>query len=155
MIIYSQKEFEQNEYTKDLAKHYNLIDVCCKHCLTLYTDINSQLFFDKFIFFLTSKLKKKYKISSLYRCTQHNKNIGGASNSAHLYSIAVDILIPDKQERKEVIQKAYQSNLFFGIGFYDWGLHLDTKLRGKTALWRQKNGQYECFKDIKDSMEVL
>lgn len=36
-------------------------------------------------------------ITSAYRCLAHNKNVGGASNSGHLYGRAMDIAVSNPQ----------------------------------------------------------
>jgi len=51
-----------------------------------------------------------YKKTSDYRSPEHNKNVGGVSDSAHLYGLAVDFYITDKSGK--FVGQAKQSELF-------------------------------------------
>lgn len=65
------------------------------------------------------------------RCTQHNSNVGGVSNSEHLYGRAADLHSSASPSRmKQVAEEVMGST--GGIGLYDWGIHVDT---GKYSRW--------------------
>ena len=74
------------------------------------------------------------EISCGYRCEIHNADVGGVSNSQHLYGIACDILVPEGFTVDELADFAEYVG-FDGIGRYydDNFVHVDT--RGSVARW--------------------
>lgn len=67
--------------------------------------------------------------NSAIRCKKRNADpdVGGASNSQHLYGTAADISVPGVAP-KDVA--AYAETLLpntGGIGIYSWGVHVDTR----------------------------
>lgn len=72
---------------------------------------------------------KAFSPNSAIRCKQRNADpdVGGASDSQHLYGKAVDISVPGVAP-KDVA--AYAETLLpstGGIGIYSWGIHVDTR----------------------------
>jgi peptidoglycan hydrolase-like protein with peptidoglycan-binding domain len=70
---------------------------------------------------------KPFSPNSAIRCTQRNKEIGGVSNSQHLYGIAADITVPGVAPKTVA---AYLETLLpntGGIGIYSWGVHVDVR----------------------------
>lgn len=77
-------------------------------------------------------------INSGYRCTKHNKEVGGVKNSQHPYGRAVDIVVKSGSTiiaPADVMEVAKRLYVFYngGIGVYRTYLHLD--VRGKAARW--------------------
>ena len=68
---------------------------------------------------------KPVTINSAYRCAKHNKKIGGASKSKHLYGQAADIKVSGVKPLK-VAQYA-ESIGIKGIGQYSNFVHIDTR----------------------------
>lgn len=69
------------------------------------------------------------EISCAYRCDRHNFEVGGVENSQHVLGTAADIQYPSYMSHGEF--KWYVEQLpFDGIGYYDWGLHVDTRYGG-------------------------
>jgi len=71
-------------------------------------------------------------INSGYRCPTHNKKVGGASGSQHLFGKAADIVIvgmPISQQRK-ICEQHFGDG---GIGYAKTYTHVDT--RGQKARW--------------------
>jgi uncharacterized protein YcbK (DUF882 family) len=66
------------------------------------------------------------------RCPSHNAEVGGVSNSQHLYGIAADLSLPDGYSVDEFAKVAEDAGAD-GIGKYDWGIHVDK--RGYAARW--------------------
>jgi uncharacterized protein YcbK (DUF882 family) len=66
-------------------------------------------------------------ITSGYRCQSHNREIGGAKNSQHLYGKAADITHPWLDALHEMAKKHFP-NAIKGPGF----IHVDT---GPKRFW--------------------
>ena len=67
------------------------------------------------------------RVNSGIRCAAHNKNVGGATNSQHLYGTAADIVVTGISPVKAA---AYAETLLpntGGIGIYSWGVHVDVR----------------------------
>ena len=63
-------------------------------------------------------------ITSAYRDPEHNRRVGGASNSAHLRGTAVDVGITDSVSRYLILAAAIQVG-FRRIGVGNSFIHLD------------------------------
>jgi len=74
---------------------------------------------------------KPIHINSGYRCTKHNNDVGGVSNSQHLFGRAADIVIYGLSPRK-VLYSAADAG-FDGIGLYSTFTHVD--VRGYKVRW--------------------
>lgn len=114
-----------------LTKHFKTTEFDCKGkgcCNT--TIINAQLvtLLEK----LRNHFNKPVYINSGYRCTKHNKAVGGASNSQHTHGKAVDIVV--KGVNVESVAAYAEKIGFKGIGRYSSFTHVDT--RNKRAHWR-------------------
>lgn len=75
---------------------------------------------------IRAKLGVPVTISSGIRCTRHNANVGGVSNSQHLYGIAADLQSGAGPARMKAVAEAVMGNTG-GIGLYGWGIHVDTR----------------------------
>jgi uncharacterized protein YcbK (DUF882 family) len=72
-------------------------------------------------------------ISSGFRTASHNKKVGGATYSQHLYGTAADICISGVKPKD---MAAFAETLLpntGGIGIYSWGIHVD--VRKVKARW--------------------
>lgn len=79
---------------------------------------------------------KPVVINSGYRCTIHNKAVGGAAKSQHTLGRAADIVVKGVEPRE--VAKYAESIGLDGIGRYSTFTHVDT--RGYRARW---NGQVD------------
>jgi uncharacterized protein YcbK (DUF882 family) len=73
------------------------------------------------------------KVTSGYRCTNYNKQVGGAPDSRHLQGLAVDVVvvgIPPKMVYNFLDHHFPDS---FGLGLYNTFTHVD--VRSKKARW--------------------
>lgn len=74
-------------------------------------------------------------INSAYRCPNHNKSVGGASNSQHLYGRAADITV--KGVSPSTVASYVESGPLKGkggVGRYSNFTHVDTRTNG-PARW--------------------
>ena len=67
---------------------------------------------------------KAILINSGYRSPAHNKRVGGASQSQHLYGKAVDIVV--RGGKPSVVYRE-ADKLFNGVGKYNTFTHVDTR----------------------------
>lgn len=74
-------------------------------------------------------------INSGIRCSRHNASpdVGGASDSRHLYGDAADIRCPGVAPRTLYEIACDLVGDSGGVGLYSWGIHVDT--RGCRARW--------------------
>lgn len=76
---------------------------------------------------IRAKYGKAFSPNSAIRCKKRNAEVGGVSNSQHLYGIAADISVPGVAPKTVA---AYVETLMpntGGIGIYSWGVHVDTR----------------------------
>ena len=69
------------------------------------------------------------------RCAVHNANVGGVSNSLHLYGKAADLHSSLAPQQLKAIAEDVTAEMIpgrGGIGLYSWGVHVDT---GKYSRW--------------------
>ncbi|MBQ3257291.1 MAG: peptidoglycan-binding protein [Oscillospiraceae bacterium] len=73
-------------------------------------------------------------VNSGIRCPEHNADpdVGGTSDSRHLYGDAADIRCLNKTPRElyDIADEMFPTG---GVGIYDWGIHVDA--RGHRARW--------------------
>ena len=77
---------------------------------------------------IRKRIGKPISVNSGIRCKQHNANVGGVSNSQHVYGTAADLQKPSGVTPKEMaaIAEEIMGNTG-GIGIYSWGIHVDTR----------------------------
>ena len=80
------------------------------------------------------RIGKPIQINSGIRCKTHNANVGGVSNSQHLYGNAADLGCPSgcTPEQMASIAEEIMGDTG-GIGIYQWGIHIDT--RSTKSRW--------------------
>lgn len=82
----------------------------------------------------TEKFGRKLTLNSAYRDPAHNRRVGGASKSQHMYGRAVDINVRGlSQEEKARLVAALVTSGFTGFGASETTLHADTRRVG--AVW--------------------
>lgn len=125
MLIVKAKAWDE-----PLSLHFSLKEFRCRcdseSCQT--TKISSELI--DILEEIRSLFGAPLKVTSGYRCEEHNAQIPGAvKNSYHTKGLAADILIPDHFHK--AISDRYHGKL--GIGFYNNRLHID--VRKGCARW--------------------
>ena len=77
------------------------------------------------------------------RCVEHNKAIGGAENSQHIYGRAADFKLFNRDTGAQVdpdrvadfLEKRFKNK--YGIGWYNGRTHIDTRTNG-PARWDKR-----------------
>jgi Peptidase M15./Putative peptidoglycan binding domain. len=114
----------------DKVKHFKLKEFACKHCGEIKVDINLLLKLEEL---RTAIGNRPIIINSGYRCPTHNKNVGGATKSQHMYGKAADIRVKDMSPRTlEKFADTVFANGGVGMGGQNI-VHVDT--RGHRARW--------------------
>lgn len=109
---------------------------CCSETL-----IDSKLV--EYVQQIRDHFNKPVQISSGYRCSTHNRNIGGATNSYHTRGQAADIYIQGIAPSE--IAKYAESIGVLGIGLYETSsdgffVHIDT--RTNKSFWYGQREEY-------------
>jgi uncharacterized protein YcbK (DUF882 family) len=77
------------------------------------------------------------KVTSGYRSPSHNEDVGGVSNSQHLYGKAADIQVENYKPREiyNLLNEMMNNGEIVqgGLGLYDTFVHYD--IRGYKARW--------------------
>lgn len=60
------------------------------------------------------------------RCASHNAEVGGVSNSQHLYGLAADLHSAASPAEMKAVAENVMGHTG-GIGVYSWGIHVDTR----------------------------
>lgn len=83
---------------------------------------------------IRARIGKPISINSGLRCKTHNANVGGVSNSQHLYGNAADLGCPIGCTPAQMASIADEiMGDTGGIGTYSWGIHIDT--RSTKSRW--------------------
>ena len=114
-----------------LAENFKVKEFACK-------DDSDPIFVSSDLVEILQKIRthfgKAVTITSAYRTVKHNKSVGGAAYSQHLYGMAADIKVKGIKP-KDVA--AYAETLLpntGGIGIYSTFAHVD--VREKKARWK-------------------
>jgi len=76
-----------------------------------------------------------FVVTSGYRCSKHNKDVGGSVNSSHLKGLAVDISCTDSYSRMKIVN-ALLTVGFNRVGIGDDFVHADVdKDKQENVLW--------------------
>ena len=60
------------------------------------------------------------------RCAAHNAEVGGVSNSQHLFGLAADLHSAASPAQMKAVAEDVMGRTG-GIGLYSWGIHVDTR----------------------------
>jgi hypothetical protein len=134
--IYDKKEKTQ------LSKNFKSNEFNCqgKDCCTK-TQIDDKLV--EHLQNIREHFDSPVTISSGYRCSKHNKKVGGSSGSYHTKGMAVDIMV--KGVKPAEVAKYAESIGILGIGLYEtykdgYFVHIDT--REKKSFWYGQKQEY-------------
>ena len=105
---------------------------CGKYCNGYPAEIDMNMV--KIADEIRHRIGKPIQINSGIRCKTHNANVGGVSNSQHLYGNAADLGCPSgctPEQMASIAEKIMGDT--GGIGTYPWGIHIDT--RSTKSRW--------------------
>jgi hypothetical protein len=114
LMFYDYPNFKKSEFACKCGKY------CSGHPVKVDEDLLVML--TK----VRNHFGKAVHITSAIRCKQHNKNVGGASNSQHLYGTACDIKVSGVLP-SVVYAYCNTINLNGGVGKYNTFTHIDTR----------------------------
>jgi uncharacterized protein YcbK (DUF882 family) len=78
-------------------------------------------------------------INSGYRCSSHNRKVGGVRNSAHLFGLAADLHCNHSQFRYLLLGALLTAG-FSRIGIYKYFIHVDCdESKPQGVIWYGKN----------------
>ena len=109
--------------------HFKQYEFNCYHC-----DSNIGISIELLILLeaIRYHFKRVIAITSGYRCTIHNKNVGGVFNSTHTFGKAADIVVSGVQPLV-VYDLVNANNQNGGVGKYNSFTHVD--VRGYKSRW--------------------
>ena len=129
VVEYSKmKQGDEYFYINGRRSNFRIKEFACKDG-TDKVLIDSELI-DK-LQIIREHFAKPVYINSAYRTSEHNKAVGGVSNSQHVLGKAADIRIPNVEPKK--IAEFAKLIGFRGVGIYSWGVHCDTRIN--KAYW--------------------
>ena len=106
-----------------LSKNFTSEEFACK-CGCGYDTPNPELI--RMLQAARDLYGKPMHITSGCRCVKHNRNVGGAANSAHISGMAADIATPTGAARYEIINALMASRINrIGINFKKNFVHAD------------------------------
>ena len=87
-------------YTARAPKVYFSHDeLACPHCNESHFDAE----FFKLCNWARHIAAVPFKVTSAYRCEEHNKEVGGVSNSSHVKGLAMDVMPKDTHHRFRIL----------------------------------------------------
>lgn len=128
--ITKKKEDVQTGDGWDGIKYFKKAEFACKcgkYCNGYPEDIDMEMV--KYADAIRERIGKPISVNSGLRCKTHNANVGGVSNSQHLYGTAADLGCPfggvTPAKMAEIAEEVMGGT--GGIGIYSWGIHIDTR----------------------------
>ena len=110
-------------------RYFEMKEFACKCCgqLPPSAEQNLQALVEHVLDPARERLGMPITVNSGYRCTAHNKAVGGVKNSQHLKGEAADITCADNKRLAEIIE---QLGIFDQLIVYPTFLHVSYKRQG-------------------------
>ena len=115
---------------RDQLSHHFFRDEFACRCGCGFDTVDSKLV--DLLEYIRHEAGHPIKINSGCRCELHNRTINGSVRSQHLIGRAADIWVDQPNKIYNLLDLAYHDR--YGIGVYEWGLHVDTR-SGGPARW--------------------
>lgn len=121
---------ENEKAKKMVTKHFSEKELSCRCCGKLKIDPVLLVALEK----LRELVGKEITVNCAYRCPKHNKEVGGVSNSQHVFGKAADIKVKGMTP-KDLAKLAEKVPEFAngGVGTYSTFVHVD--VRNKKSRW--------------------
>lgn len=127
---------------KNLSEHFKVKEFAC------YDGTDKILIENDLIYAIErfrEYVENPVEINSAYRTASYNKQIGGATNSYHIYGRAFDVQFSYYWNYLDTIEKMacfFNTIGMRGIIKYSWGCHIDNR---DTSYHANSNGKYYTF----------
>jgi uncharacterized protein YcbK (DUF882 family) len=125
-----------------VSKHFTKEEITCRcGCNQAIIDIDLYEILESFRSYLRDKCGFEVRLIThcVNRCVDHNRDVGGVDGSHHVVGSAWDghgSNISNLKLRR-LAKKAYKENIITGgLGFYKWGIHIDSS---NKRTWKDKN----------------
>ena len=116
-------------------------DCKCSKCRTNNEGRGAEMMDDYFLQMLDDARHKAgvaFRITSGYRCSLHNRAVGGVKDSAHTKGLAADIACSDSRTRGYIIGALYEAS-FNRIGIHPDFIHVDDDdSKSADVVWLYK-----------------
>lgn len=92
---------------------------------------------DMFALHMLQKIRDRVgalPLNSAYRCPKHPEEAVKAKPGHHSKGCAFDIRVPWGEKRMRIVAEALKLGAK-GFGFYEWGVHVDWRLRSEPTSW--------------------
>ena len=127
---------------KNLSEHFKVKEFACHDGTDKILIENDMIYaLERF----REYVENPVEINSAYRTASYNKQIGGATNSYHIYGRAMDIQFSYYWKYLDSIEKMacfFNTIGMRGIIKYSWGCHVDNR---DTSYHANSNGKYCTF----------
>jgi hypothetical protein len=122
------KTYKRDQGDLRLTPNFKVREFACKCGKCSTTKIDEKLV--NFVQKIRDHFGQPVTINSGYRCSAHNKKVGGASKSKHTEGMAADIVV--KNVKPAEVAKFAESLGILGIGLYEtdkdgYFVHVDTR----------------------------
>jgi len=139
---------------KQLTEHFKLSEFACPCCEAVLEPEAQRLAEALEITRgLASEMRGRdcpIRISSGYRCAEHNTAVGGSPTSQHLLGLAADLIFPPDVSMLDAVLAVYKTPQFAagGIGVYPYKRFVHVDLRGTVARWGEWRGNRVSWSQI-------
>jgi hypothetical protein len=118
--------------------HFGWAEVRCNHCGRLPDALEPVLNAARMAEKVRALLgDRPMGVHSWYRCPEHNRSVGGAPDSQHLYGRALDFTVKHLSAREVARRlRRHLGDLLGGLGSYPGFVHIDHRPEGRGAYWR-------------------
>lgn len=117
-----------------LSAHFTAAEMACKCCGYLFLTDAAKRLIDS-LEILRAQIGGPVQIVSGCRCQKHNREIGGAPNSRHLYGDAADLHVNgvSPQELRRIVKEICPA--IHGIGVGKTKFHIDARPGPTLVEW--------------------
>lgn len=130
-LMYSVRVFDLKlQGNFNISPHFKVKEFKCKDgCPNVFISLDLLTVLEK----IRTELNTPLAINSGFRTYSHNKAVGGAKNSMHMYGLAADV-VPKNGDVRGVYNLAVKIlKNTGGVGLYDSFVHID--VRSKMSRW--------------------